>query len=477
MMKKQPILYLFHFLGNSDLKFKKEIPEEYRKKLNLTEDRNNKEYLVIKPSFFREATKTILDNIEEYKKYLVFDIIENELQLIKKKFPNHQIKFVFIYTNQINSNHSKKDTIFLFEIIKKLNIVDIEESIEIKEGNNEFSIFNKIVSFIKEKENNRKSRLDYIFFTSAGLPHLKVIGSFLTFLNSIYTSSLFLRAEIDEYNNLKFLNKEIFKSLFNAFMEKNFLEALEWSYNYLPIIRNLNYIEKDKKIKETIENLDKVISYLYKRILRNFFKDKKELQKLISYLKDKKLYSKEDVLFNNSLKEKEKILLSKIQDFHLYIEENKIKEAVLLSTVIFDLLKELIGDDLKTIKLKSNKLYILRNKNELKAINLNADNFYSLLPYLYESNHLIKNLIFGNDKIIKVEENKSCIIFEDLLSGLRKQRNELAHKGFFEGDPKKLLSKLDNIYIQLYEVLLNNKFKNPFYDYKNTICKLIEQLQ
>jgi len=480
-MKNKPILYVIHFLGNSDLKIRKDIPEELKNKLSLTPDRNFEDKYLIKQIDFRNTTKKILDNLEVYKDYLLFEIVNNELNYLNKLFPNHLKRFIFIYTDQKNVDeiHKNKDSIFLAEIIKKLQIVEVEDFLKLEKADNEFLLFNKLLSKISELESKKKVKTDYIFFTSAGVPTLKVVGTLLTLLNSIYTSSTFLRAEINESGELKILNQNIFKLIANSFMNKNFLDALAFIYLYLPIIRNISKLNPNL-YNENLDKIDLLITYLYKRLILSFFEEE-DIEKFREQFKKFNIMEEYDFLLSSDYEESIRNLLSKIQDLDLFLKEGKIKEAVLSSIVILDLLKEVLEKiyKIKDFKLK-NEEYYLKKKDILEKIDINSNTFYSILPFLYESDkekiRQIKDVIFGDDKIINVEKKDNKIIFNDLIISLRNQRNDLAHKGYFKGNPKKLLNKINNLYNELFRIVIDQEFKEPFTYYKEKLDELLKEL-
>ena len=478
MSKKSNYIYLFHYLGNRDLKIKNAWVEDLKESINKEREINKKK--------FREITKKIYEEISqknaiEIAENLNFEILKNELSYFKDFKENiEEIKLILIYTNQQNE-YRKSDTLYVFKILKKLeecNLLKkvleydkskiIIEGLEIEEAKDEKLLFDKVFKKLNQiKEENKKGKKEVFLFTSGGMPEFKVISSYLLFFKFHYKGINIHRKEITEDNRIK--HKDYVIEIFlKTLLEKGLVDFVNITYE-------MKFFREDLfgKYKEIMEYL---IPYLYARINQTSY-SKDKIEKLKNMLEEKRISINDCYLKleESSLKN----ILSLIQLFILFVNEGKSTNASLLYTAILDELKNHINEKIKNWGLNydnKTKFYLKKGSRE-ELVYLESDSPYSLVAKIYSIKN--KETVFYKkiiDEFFIVKEEGKKVIINEKYQNIRNYRNKLVHgeitKAMNEIGDKTLKQKLEeikNIFIKIYEELGKNQFIDCFEEYKKLI--------
>ena len=91
-------------------------------------------------------------------------------------------------------------------------------------------------------------------------------------------------------------------------------------------------------------------------------------------------------------------------------------------------------------------------------------NNFAKYIFASEKDHFFSPLLFNSNKIIKNEENRNEIIFEEQDEEINKRENEIEHKNNFDINSNKLITMLENNYIDKLDISqikdFNNNMKN-----------------
>jgi len=243
-------IYLICTLGDRDIQFNKNDKEKVEKLLNinLTGNRDDKEYCVVHPNKFRIDTKKILDNYNKIKKYIQIPLIDKVIDKIENKKLE---KIYLIATDQegiVPEQYSIKDTIYEAKIIKKkllekynLNVEIVPAEFNAKDLKEWFKLIVDLFNKVLKDDNN-----EIVIEFSGGMSETReAIRLASLFNNKITVYEIINNKPVDM--NTHFYEQRIAKEKVKDLVKNyNYSGALSLFKGYLPedvkeALRYLNY--------------------------------------------------------------------------------------------------------------------------------------------------------------------------------------------------------------------------------------------